>query len=46
MIRMKEDGLDYDERMDRLQEITYPKPLEDMLQAAFDEYRHDVPWGQ
>ena len=37
MIRMKEDGLDYDERMDRLQEITYPKPLE--------EYRHDVPWA-
>ena len=45
MIRMKEDGLDYDERMDRLQEITYPRPLEDMLQAAFDEYRHDVPWA-
>lgn len=45
MIRMKEDGLDYDERMDRLQEITYPKPLEDMLQAVFDEYRHDVPWA-
>ena len=45
MIRMKEDGLDYDERMDRLQEIPYPKPLEDMLQAAFDEYRHDVPWA-
>ena len=45
MIRMKEDGLNYDERMDRLQEITYPKPLEDMLQAAFDEYRHDVPWA-
>ena len=45
MIRMKEDGLDYDERMDKLKEITYPKPLEDMLQAAFDEYRHDVPWA-
>lgn len=42
MIRMKEDGLEYDERMDRLQEITYPKPLEDMLDAAFDQYRHDV----
>ena len=45
MIRMKEDGLEYDERMDRLQEITYPKPLEDMLDAAFDQYRHDVPWA-
>ena len=45
MARMKEDGLDYDERMDKLQEITYPKPLEDMLTAAFDQYRHDVPWA-
>ncbi|WP_241520091.1 DEAD/DEAH box helicase [Bifidobacterium catulorum] len=42
---MKADGLDYDERMDRLQEITYPKPLEDMLDAAFTQYRRDVPWA-
>ncbi|WP_093961408.1 DEAD/DEAH box helicase [Bifidobacterium vansinderenii] len=42
---MKADGLDYDERMDRLQEITYPKPLEDMLDAAFTQYRKDVPWA-
>lgn len=45
MIRMKDDGIDYDERMERLQEITYPKPLEDMLEAAFSTYRHDVPWA-
>ncbi len=45
MATMKEDGLDYDERMDRLQEITYPKPLEDMLDAAFHKYRQDVPWA-
>ena len=45
MADMKADGLDYDERMDKLQEITYPKPLEDMLDAAFDRYRHDVPWA-
>ncbi|MBT1161099.1 MULTISPECIES: DEAD/DEAH box helicase [Bifidobacterium] len=45
LIEMKEDGLEYDERMDKLQEITYPKPLEDMLQAAFDQYRQDVPWA-
>ena len=36
---------DYDERMDRLAEITYPKPLEDLLDAAFTKYRHDVPWA-
>ena len=45
MADMKADGLDYDERMDRLAEITYPKPLEDMLDAAFTQYRHDVPWA-
>ena len=45
MADMKADGLDYDERMDKLAEITYPKPLEDMLEAAFTQYRHDVPWA-
>lgn len=45
MADMKADGLDYEERMERLQEITYPKPLEEMLDAAFDQYRHDVPWA-
>lgn len=45
MADMKADGVDYDERMDRLQEITYPKPLEGLLTEAFDKYRHDVPWA-
>ena len=45
MADMKADGLEYDERMERLAEITYPKPLEEMLSAAFDHYRHDVPWA-
>lgn len=45
MADMKADGLEYDERMERLTEITYPKPLEDMLSAAFAQYRHDVPWA-
>ena len=45
MADMKADGLDYDERMDRLAEITYPKPLEDLLDAVFTKYRHDVPWA-
>lgn len=45
MVRMKEDGLDYDERMDRLAEISYPKPQEEILSAAFAQYRKDVPWA-
>ena len=43
--RRSDGSLDYDERMDRLAEITYPKPLEDLLDAAFTKYRHDVPWA-
>ncbi|MBQ9317659.1 MAG: DUF3516 domain-containing protein, partial [Atopobiaceae bacterium] len=31
MAQMKADGIDYDERIDRLQEVTYPKPLEELL---------------
>ena len=42
---MKADGVDYDERMERLQEITYPKPLEELLDQAFDTYRQSVPWA-
>ena len=45
MQEMKADDIDYDERMERLQEITYPKPLEDLLNQAFDTYRQSVPWA-
>jgi hypothetical protein len=45
MATMKADGLDYEERMERLQEVTYPKPLEELLDAAFEQYRKDVPWA-
>jgi superfamily II RNA helicase len=41
---MKADGVDYDERMARLAEITHPKPLNDLLQAAYETYRLGHPW--
>ena len=41
---MKADGLDYDERMARLEEVTHPKPLEDLLNAAYETYRQGHPW--
>lgn len=31
--------------MERLQEVTYPMPMGDMLAEAFDRYRRDVPWA-
>ncbi len=42
--QMKADGLDYDTRMDLLESVSYPKPLDDLLEAAYDMYRRGHPW--
>ncbi|GAA2346722.1 DEAD/DEAH box helicase [Saccharopolyspora halophila] len=42
--QMKADGIEYDERMELLEEITYPKPLEEILEAAYETYRKGHPW--
>lgn len=41
---MKRDGLDYDERMAALEEITYPKPLAELLAQAFEVFAASQPW--
>lgn len=41
---MKADGIEYDERMELLEEITYPKPLEELLGAAFETFSAAQPW--
>jgi superfamily II RNA helicase len=41
---MKADGVEYDERMVLLEDITYPKPLAELLAAAFETYRRGHPW--
>ncbi|MCM2429683.1 DEAD/DEAH box helicase [Streptomyces sp. RKAG337] len=41
---MKADGVEYEERMERLQEVTYPKPLEELLSHAYGIYRQSHPW--
>lgn len=41
---MKRDGLEYEERMAALEEITYPKPLEDLLAQAFEVFATSQPW--
>ena len=45
MNAMKAEGVDFEERLDRLQAVTYPKPLEEMLGAAFATYCAQVPWA-
>jgi hypothetical protein len=42
--QMKADGIEYDERMERLEDVTYPKPLDELLTAAYEIYRRGHPW--
>ncbi|ARZ66401.1 helicase [Streptomyces albireticuli] len=41
---MKADGVEYEDRMERLMDVTYPKPLEEVLSHAYDVYRRSHPW--
>lgn len=45
MAAMKTDGVDYEERLERIQDVTHPKPLEELLDVAFAEYCAKVPWA-
>ncbi|HEU0088073.1 MAG TPA: DUF3516 domain-containing protein [Pseudonocardiaceae bacterium] len=41
---MKAEGIEYEERMRRLEDISYPMPLAELLGAAFEIYRQSHPW--
>lgn len=41
---MKADGIEYDERMALLEEITWPQPLRELLEALYETYRQTHPW--
>lgn len=41
---MKADGIDYEERMELLEEITWPKPLAELIEPAYETYRAAHPW--
>src|SRR5699024_5868107 len=41
---MKADGIEYDERVELVADITYPKPLEELLEATYDTYGQTNPW--
>ena len=40
---MKADGIEYDERMALLEEITWPQPLRELLEALYETYRQTHP---
>ena len=41
---MKAEGVDYETRLELLNDVSYPKPLEDVLDAAYEIYRRGHPW--
>ncbi|MEV7874328.1 DUF3516 domain-containing protein [Microbacterium sp. NPDC089188] len=41
---MKREGIEYDERMELLEEITWPKPLEELLAQAYEVFASSQPW--
>jgi hypothetical protein len=42
--RLKSEGMLYEERMERLDTITWPRPLAELLENCFAEYRLHHPW--
>ncbi|MCW2768134.1 MAG: ski2-like helicase [Nocardioides sp.] len=41
---MKADGIEYEERMQLLDAITWPQPLAELLGATYEIYRERHPW--
>jgi hypothetical protein len=44
LAELKADGVEYDERMAILDEITWPQPLADLLEPLFETYRETHGW--
>ena len=42
---MKAEGIEYDERMELLDDVTYPRPLEELLGHAYEVYLQSNPWA-
>ncbi|MEJ8651634.1 DUF3516 domain-containing protein [Streptomyces sp. MS1.AVA.3] len=42
--QMKADGVEYEDRMERLMDVEYPKPLDELLFHAYGLYRKSHPW--
>jgi hypothetical protein len=41
---MKAEGLDYETRTVLLEDVSYPQPLADLLESAYQIYRQGHPW--
>ena len=41
---LKADGVDYEERMALIEDVTWPRPLADLLEPLFETYRETHAW--
>ena len=41
---MKAEGIEYEQRMELLEEVTHPRPLAELLEPAFETYGEGHPW--
>ncbi len=44
MAHMKAEGIPYEERIARLEELEYPKPCRDFIYSTFNEFQAEHPW--
>lgn len=44
MQQMKEEGIPYEERLERLEELEYPKPCRDFVYQTFNQFSAKHPW--
>lgn len=42
--RLKADGVEYEQRMEALEKVDFPKPLADFIYGVFDRFRTHHPW--
>jgi hypothetical protein len=41
---MKAEGIEYEQRMELLEQVTWPKPLEELLTITFETFASSQPW--
>ena len=41
---MKAEGIEYEQRVELVEQITYPRPLAELLEHAFHTYQQGHPW--
>jgi superfamily II DNA or RNA helicase len=46
LARLKEEGMEYEDRIEVLRELEHPKPLAEFLYEVFDSYRVRHPWAR